>query len=342
MRQGSPTLHLMLTPGNRRGAMLVFVAVALVIFSVVMIFSVDVARMHLVRAELRLAVDAAARSGAEALSREQNSADAIEAALSTGRKNCVAGRPFELDRSEILLGSAVPEANGKFGFLAGRTPTNSVKIDADSGNVKLFLAGMIARDNFNPRIDAVALRLDRDIAVVLDSSGSMRSQGRFAALRVAFNEFLRVLNNAQGEDFLSLTDYDTRARLVQGVTSDLGRIRNSFNRLRVGGLTAIGDGILVGSNSLTRGQSRPQALKTIIVMTDGRHNRGTSPVTAARIAARRGHTVHTITFSSGADQNLMRQVAREGGGIHLHASNNRELVEKFREIALQLPVVITE
>lgn len=319
-----------------------FIAFALVLFTVVMVFSVDVARMHLVRAELRLATDAAARSGAEALSREQNTNKAVSAALATGRMNFVAGRPFDLDQSEVILGSATNQPNGKFGFSAGGSPVNSVRVDADAGSVRLFLAGMIARDNFNPRMDAVALRLDRDIAVVLDSSGSMRTQGRFNALRDAFREFLQVLRDAHGDDYLSLTDYDTRARLVQSVTPDLDLIERRFGRLRVGGLTAIGDGILTGSDSLTRGQSRPQALKTIIVMTDGRQNRGTNPLTAAGIAADRGHTVHTITFSSGADQNLMRRVATRGGGIHLHANNNRELVEKFREIALQLPVVMTE
>lgn len=327
---------------RRQGAMLVFVAVALVIFSVVMIFSVDVARMHLVRAELRLATDAAARSGAEALSREQDEDAAIDAAVRTASRNFVAGKSFDLDRNDITLGSALPGINGRFNFAPNRRPINSVRVDTDSGRVKLFLSGMIAKDEFKPRMNAVAIRLDRDIAIVLDSSGSMRIQNRFGALRIAFFEFLRVLNNANGDDFLSLTDYDTSARLVQPVTSNLTSIRGAFGRLRVGGLTAIGQGILVGSNSLRSGQSRPQALKTIIVMTDGRHNRGIHPLTAARIAAQRGHIVHTITFSRGADQSLMRRVAQAGGGIHLHANNNAELVERFREIALQLPVVLTE
>ena len=170
----------------------------------------------------------------------------------------------------------------------------------------------------------------------------MGSANRFGGLRIAIVEFLRVLEEANGDDFLSLTDYDTRARLVQPVTSNLNDLRTAFGRLRIGGRTAIGDGILVGSNSLSGGQSRPQALKTIIVMTDGRQNEGRNPLNTARTAASRGHVIHTITFSRGANQSLMRQVANIGNGIHLHADNNSELVEQFREIALQLPVILTE
>ncbi len=327
---------------NRLGAMLPLVAVGLVIFTVVMVFSVDVARMHLVRAELRLATDAAARAGAEALSREQNSRAAIDAAVQIAAANFVGGRALDLETTDITLGSATSDGNGKFEFEAGRSPTNSVHVNADPGNVRLFLGGMLGRETFRPTMDAVAMRLDRDIAVVLDSSGSMGSQNRFAGLRIAFIEFLRVLEDANGDDYLSLIDYDTSARLVQPVTSNLTQIRNGFDRLRVGGLTAIGDGILTGSNSLSGGQSRPQALKTIIVMTDGQQNRGTNPVSAARTAANRGHVIHTVTFGRGANQSLMRRVAGIGNGIHLHADNNSELVEKFREIALQLPVVLTE
>ncbi|MEC8555686.1 MAG: pilus assembly protein TadG-related protein [Planctomycetota bacterium] len=46
---------------DRGGAMLVLVAVVLAIILVGTVFSVDVAYMHMVRAELRIATDAAAR-----------------------------------------------------------------------------------------------------------------------------------------------------------------------------------------------------------------------------------------------------------------------------------------
>ena len=48
-----------MNPSNRSGAMLVMVAFVLIIFLVIAAFCVDIAYMHMVRAEMRTAVDAA-------------------------------------------------------------------------------------------------------------------------------------------------------------------------------------------------------------------------------------------------------------------------------------------
>ena len=57
---------------QRRGAMIVMIAIMLVAFLVTLALSIDIAYMQLTRTELRTATDAAARAGAEALSREQD------------------------------------------------------------------------------------------------------------------------------------------------------------------------------------------------------------------------------------------------------------------------------
>jgi hypothetical protein len=80
----------------------------------------------------------------------------------------------------------------------------------------------------------------------------------------------------------------------------------------------------------------------MVVMTDGNWNEGNNPVTAAINAANKSIQVHAITFSAQADQNLMREVARRGNGLHIHAENAAELEEAFRRIAYTLPVIITQ
>ena len=77
-------------------------------------------------------------------------------------------------------------------------------------------------------------------------------------------------------------------------------------------------------------------------MTDGNFNVGGTPVPSAQLAAGRDHTIHTITFSSGANQAIMRQVANIGGGIHLHADDAGDLSEAFREIARTLEVILID
>ena len=65
-------------PRARKGAMLVLVAVSLVLLLVAAAFSVDVAYMHLVREELHIATDAAAKAAVTGLSQGGTSTAAIE------------------------------------------------------------------------------------------------------------------------------------------------------------------------------------------------------------------------------------------------------------------------
>ena len=80
----------------------------------------------------------------------------------------------------------------------------------------------------------------------------------------------------------------------------------------------------------------------MVVLTDGHQLGGRSPVTAAEDAALQGITVHTITFSDGANQSQMQAVAEAGGGNHYYAADEAALEDVFREIALTLPVLLTE
>ena len=77
-------------------------------------------------------------------------------------------------------------------------------------------------------------------------------------------------------------------------------------------------------------------------MTDGNFNVGGTPLPSAQIAANRGHTIHTVTFSAGANQAIMQQVAAVGSGDHFHADDAGDLTEAFRQIARSLEVLLIE
>ena len=53
-------------------------------------------------------------------------------------------------------------------------------------------------------------------------------------------------------------------------------------------------------------------------------------------------TIHAVTFTEGAVQQPMKNVAREGDGQHFHANDGIRLVEIFEEIANNLPTILTE
>lgn len=333
----------------RRGAMLPLIAVCLIILFVAAALAIDIARVHVTRAELRTATDAAAQAAAETLSRKQNKSDALLAAKDLAESNLVAGKPLQLRDQNVVFGRSSPQADGSFLFAESEDRINSVRVIGQrtkgslSGPVHLMFGPVFGVKEFEPVQVCTATRLDRDIALVLDVSGSMRSFGRFDALKNAVSVFLSEIQKTPDEELVSLSVYSSSARKLVPITNDMSLIDRQLRRQRASGTTAIGEGLRVGLGSVKNDpRSRELAEKTVIVMTDGNHNRGISPLTIAAQAKRDKITVHTITFSQGANQSLMRQVAQQTGGIHLHANSNRELVEVFKEIAAQLPVLITE
>ena len=339
---------------NRRGAMLVLVAVALIILLVGAVFSIDVAYMHMVRAELRTATDAAARAGSETLARTQDRRAAEISVNQIAELNEVAGNTLTLDPADIDFGALRAGSGRRLAFAANQTPLTAVRVNgrreagAPDGPVNLFFGRVLQTNNFQPTETATAAANVRDVALVLDISGSMASRSgsgtRLSALKDAVNLFISEIQRSSPATQLSLTSYSTSPTKRVNLTDDLNRIRNQVNRFRAGGLTAIGNALTVGSDSLVNDPNqRVFAAKTVIVMTDGNHNRGPSPIDTVSTAVARGQQVHTITFSSGANQSLMRRVAEAtDGGIHIHADDAADLGEAFREIARTLSVVLVE
>ncbi len=332
---------------SRRGAILPLVAVCMVILFVAVTISVDVARIQLTRAELRTATDAASRAGAEALGRTQDAALAIQAAQNTALLNTVGGQPLNVRASQIQIGRTIPDTDGNFVFTTDQEPFNAVRVTglrttgSIDGPVPMLFGKLFGVTKFEPVQAATASSLDRDISLVLDVSGSMASNNRFQGLKNALGVFLGQLAGTEIEERLSLNVYSTTARKLVPLTADLALIASEFDKEGPNGFTAIGDGLTLGNTSVLRDpQARPFAEKTVILMTDGNHNTGVSPDVVARTMT--GVKVHTITFGSGANRPLMQNVARITGGISLHANSNRQLEDAFREIALQLPVLLTE
>lgn len=338
----------------RNGAMLVLVAFMLVILLVMTAFAVDVAYMQLVRTELRTATDAASKAASEALSRTQSIDDARAAARQIASLNTVAGDELLLADSDIIFGEAAQAGQGLFNFVEGGNELNSVRIlgrrsgGSLSGAVPLFLGGILGRDTFEPELASTSTSVVRDIAIILDRSGSMTTPDagngltRNQALVIAVNGFIDEIEDSSPNSALSLTTYSTTATRDLNLTTDLNVVRNAVAGIGAQGRTNIFQGLRFGSDSLLGPNARPFAKRTIVLMTDGRFNEGGTPIPSANIAAGRGHVVHTVTFSPGANQADMRQVADIGGGLHFHADDAADLAAAFREIARTLSVVLID
>ena len=155
---------------------------------------------------------------------------------------------------------------------------------------------------------------------------------------------------ATGSEVLAaLTDDDIR----EGGVAYYQNLRDVMHDLAPSGSTAIGQGLQTGlppivdpdwarNNNFSGAAARPFAEKTIVVMTDGVNNQNPDPVTATQqIIGDNAVTIHTVTFTNGADRTVMQEVAEIGGGKAYHANDGNALIEIFEEIANNLPTILT-
>jgi Mg-chelatase subunit ChlD len=338
--------------------------------------------MQLVRTELRISTDAAARAGAKELSLAQDTGAARAKAKEFAGRNLVAGEPLLLANRDIQFGlSEQASETSRFTFTNGGAKPNALRVTGRrtggslSGSVNLLFAGVLGREDFEPLHVATSTILDRDICLVVDRSGSMMwtltgskvpsgtgecdpphsTKSRWGALSIAVSAFLDELDQTPQSEFVALASYSSNTKecgndynvsdLNSDLSPDFSRVRNEMARIGskpVKGRTSISAGIDEGIKVFNGTKTRPFAVRTMIVMTDGIHNLGAEPVLSARRAAKDDITIHTITFSNDADIKRMKEVAAAAGGRHFHAPDAKELVRIFKEIASTLPVLLTE
>lgn len=327
--------------------MLVFVAFLLSAFIAAAALMIGVAQMQLARTELRSATDAAARAAAQTLATTQDVQLARRAGRRAARINRVNNEPLRLRGRDFEFGRSTMDESGTFVFRANQTPINSVRVlgersnNSRSGPIPLFMGGIFSAGTFSPSQTATATYIERDIALVVDRSGSMYGR-KFRELEEAVQIFTDTLRDTPVEEWIGLASYSSSGRADVEMTDDLGEIDRAIDNMEVGGMTSISDGMRYGREILSRSRSSTYVEKTMIVMTDGMHNRGTAPRYVAEDLAAEGVLIHAITFGSGADRSRMQNIARIDGGRYYHADNGLELQQIYREIALTLSTMLTQ
>ena len=196
-------------------------------------------------------------------------------------------------------------------------------------------------------------------AVVLanDVSSSMAATdlkpSRLGAAEVAGNRFLSSLPSSARAGLLQFNEHAT---VLQSPTTDRALVRQALAQLRVGGHTAIGDGILTGLRMLAalpkqNGKAPPGA---IVLLSDGFSTNGADPLAAARQAKSQHVPIYTVVLgnSSGtirvykkghfvnepvppAPQQL-QQIAQLSGGQSFNAADTSGLSAVYAHLGKQL------
>ncbi len=249
--------------------------------------------------------------------------------------------------------------------------------DSVEGPSKLFFGQLYGNPTFETIQQATSSFRDVEIILVLDRSGSMKydvlnelsdsektsrfcrkplPSSRWVALNEAVAAFLRELDASQVREKVGLVTFASESTrtcadvettvaessLDSPLSQDLNLIRDEMaNRM---------DSIWFGATNIRAGirearqhfasHGSDQVDKVIVCLTDGKHNQGDGPLGEAELCADEGITVHTITFSDGANTEDMLAVAEETGGSQSHAPDAETLEKIFKRLAGSFAILI--
>lgn len=357
--------------------MMALIAICLPIFLVFAAYSLNVAYMQMTRTELRTATDAASRAGARKLSLSQSAESANIAAIEAARRNTVAGAPLLLRDSDLQWGLSTPGPTGAgWNFQPvededdDEALRNALRVvgarteSSLSGAIPLLFSQFTSTGVFEPSMSSTATQIDRDIVLVLDTSGSMTGPAgdnttsgwttgsaapegsKWRALADSVEAFLVALTRTPQDEQVALVTYATQSKHELDLTLNYGSIKDRMDAISdqfEGGSTAVGDGAATGIQAVTNpALARQFAARTMVILTDGNHNTGQFPDVVAAQAGQQGITVHTIAFGNDANETLMRKTALDGGGQYWKATTPESLTQAFQDIANNLPTLLTE
>ena len=188
-----------------------------------------------------------------------------------------------------------------------------------------------------------------DLVAVVDVSSSMNTVSledgrritRLSAAKFVLNDFVTNLDG----DRIGLVVFQSSALTLSPLTYDYTALKRRIVGLSSGLLpdgTAIGLGLTEGLVLLS---DSPAQSRVIVLLTDGRNNRGRiSPSTAAQAAEALGITLYTIGFglfggggvaalgTGETDARTLRALAELTGGQYFDARTQSELLEAYRTI----------
>jgi Ca-activated chloride channel family protein len=168
-------------------------------------------------------------------------------------------------------------------------------------------------------------RVPVDVALVVDTSGSMGAEGKIEAARAAADELIDALRPG---DRFALVTFDDQARVLlpsEVFDGDAARLHRMVESLHDDGGTNLWDGLQLGHDQL----GAFDGPRKVLVVSDGIANIGeTRPDAFASIVqewSARGITSSTIGLGRDFNETLLERMADAGGGGYRFVGSSSEL-----------------
>lgn len=195
-----------------------------------------------------------------------------------------------------------------------------------------------------------------DIILAMDISSSMKAmdfkpKNRLEAAKVVAADFIQ----GRANDRIGLVVFAAKSFTQCPLTLDYGVLLTFLNQIDIG---LIEDGTAIGmaiANCVNRLRDSKAKSKVVILLTDGRNNRGElDPVSAAQVAKAMGVRIYTIGAGKHGeapypvedpifglryvnvpvqiDEDLLKEIARITGGRYFRATDRTSLEQIYAEI----------
>ena len=163
-----------------------------------------------------------------------------------------------------------------------------------------------------------------DLALVLDSSGSMSSHGRQQAQKDAANALVDAL--PPGTTSVTIIEYDSDANMVRTLlaltsTTNIDLIHAAINATDASGLTDIRDGINEATTELTSVRADVNRAQMMVVMSDGGSNLSLARTAAANAMGAGVEAIHTVGISSSHSVFTMQGIVAGADGVYGNADD---------------------
>jgi Ca-activated chloride channel family protein len=226
-------------------------------------------------------------------------------------------------------------------FAAGLTHAaqKALKIDVDLVMVTVAVTDSDGRpvtdlkpDNFQVFEDKIEQKIRYfsseaapvSLGIIFDISHSMEKKLSFAK-----NAAVKFLETGTPDDEYFLVEFSSRAKIAQGFTSDITRLRDKLSLVPAAGNTALYDAVYLGLAQLKKGQNPKKAL---LLITDGEDNHSRYSRGDIREFVREADAqIYVIDMGRA----LVGELADMTGG-HSYRASVADLEDTCEKIALEL------